>query len=66
MCWRFDGSRQYDGQVFLLFLVTHETAKFALEFARDPFVPAVALGSLVPAVAGWLALGLARQRRVLA
>ena len=53
--WRRDPHRRFDGEVFLLFLVIHEGAKFLLELLRVPASLVLELSSLVPAI-GALAL----------
>jgi phosphatidylglycerol---prolipoprotein diacylglyceryl transferase len=57
--WRRDPHRRFDGEVFLLFLVLHEGAKFALELLREPPSLLLQVSSLLPAALGlaaWLAI----------
>lgn len=50
--YRFEARSQFDGQVFLWFLLLHEGGKFALETMRVPPEPAVRVVSLVLATLG--------------
>lgn len=60
-----DPRRRFNGQTFLVFLVLHDGAKFALEFFRAPEVPELRLAaalSVTTGLVGLLVLGL-RERR---
>lgn len=52
----FDGRRQYNGQVALLYLFLHDGAKGLLEFLREPYVMEVQVTSLVISAAALAAL----------
>jgi len=57
--WRYDPRRRFDGEVFLLFLMLHEGAKFLLEFLRAPQSLLLQASSLLPALiafAVWLTI----------
>jgi len=53
---RFDRHRQYDGQLFLLFLLLHELPKSLLELLRVPLLPEQLTATLVAGTVGLLAL----------
>ncbi len=53
---KFDRHRQYDGQVFLLYLISHETLKAILESFRTPFISSLQSTSLTIAAMGAIML----------
>ena len=61
--WWFDPRRIFDGQVFLLYLVLHESAKFGLEQLRDPPSLLLQLSSLAPAIIALAVLAAVLVRR---
>lgn len=59
----FQKRKQFDGQVFLLYLVLHGTAKFFVEFFRHDHILTVQLMALAMALVGAALLGAAELRR---
>ena len=61
--WRFDPHRQYDGQVFLLYLLLHESLKFSLELLREPPSALLQGSSLILALSSFALLVWVGRRR---